>query len=86
MWSLPLVQASRLNKVAVVEELLKLGNNPNVKNPEGLTSLHFAASEGHKRVIELLLVNGAEPNVQGGQKLNTPLHIAVEENRVRYYF
>lgn len=81
MWSLPLIQASRLNKVEVVEELLILGTNPNVCNVEGFTSLHLASGEGHKEVVECLLRHGAKINLAGGHHLKTPLHVAVEENR-----
>lgn len=30
---------------------------------EGLTALHWASCSGHKDVVELLLENGADPNV-----------------------
>ncbi|XP_053992252.1 ankyrin-1-like isoform X2 [Hylaeus volcanicus] len=82
MWSLPLHQASRLNKIALVQRLLQLGNEPNVTNNESLTPLHFASSEGNRHIIELLVKNGADVDRIGGPQLNTPLHMAVEENHI----
>lgn len=60
-----------------------VGADPNAANSQGLTALHFAASEGHKQVLECLLQHGAKSNVAGGPNLKTALHTAVEENRVR---
>ena len=48
----------------------------NTKNIYGLAPLHFAALYGHKDVVELLIMNGADIHM----KLNdgtTPLHLAV---------
>ena len=42
-----------------------------------LSALHCAAAAGHKAVIELLLLNGADINVQGGTQGKSPLHLAV---------
>jgi ankyrin repeat protein len=46
------------------------------KNKKGTTPLHVAANNGHKDVVQLLLVNGAEVNARDNKKM-TPLHIAV---------
>jgi len=59
----------------VVKLLLEHGADPNVKNRDGKTPLHNAASEGHLEVVKLLLERGADPNVKDDDG-NTPLHNA----------
>jgi ankyrin repeat protein len=45
--------------------LLDKGANPNVKENEGgQTPLHFAANEGRKAIVELLLRRGADVNAK----------------------
>ena len=46
----------------------------------GWTALHWAAYMGHDNIVELLLKNGASPNVQNNQG-DTPLHKAAYTNR-----
>ncbi|KAM4626528.1 BRCA1-associated RING domain protein 1 [Discoglossus pictus] len=58
-----------------VEELLKSGANPNVKDNAGWTPLHEACNHGHKDVVELLLQHQALVNTAGYQN-DTPLHDA----------
>jgi len=36
----------------------------NALDKNGLTSLHHAAAEGHKEVVELLIANGADVNAK----------------------
>jgi len=41
------------------------GCNPNIKNKSfGSTALHVAAFYGHKEIVELLLLNGADYNIK----------------------
>ena len=59
-----------------IKALLK--DNPNLvfsKGTNGATPLHYAAANGHKEVVEVLLTNHAEVNAKdnGG---STPLHAA----------
>ncbi|XP_076035597.1 uncharacterized protein LOC143021768 isoform X3 [Oratosquilla oratoria] len=46
---------------SVVSDLLAHGAEPNVQDAGGRTSLHVAASMGHLKVVDLLLLNGGDP-------------------------
>lgn len=61
-----------------LENMLRLGINPNEAGDFGTTSLIRAAYHGDKQMVELLLMAGANPNVTdiGGA---TALHIAARE-------
>ncbi|MEE6490950.1 hypothetical protein FKM82_016054 [Ascaphus truei] len=60
-----------------VEELLKGGAYPNVKDNAGWTPLHEACNHGHVKVVELLLQHQALVNTAGYQN-DTPLHDAAK--------
>ncbi len=63
-------------ELAKVQTLLK--NKPDLvfsKNDNGQTPLHYAAQEGHKDVVEVLLIDKADVNAK--DKVGcTPLHVA----------
>ena len=46
----------------------------------GDSPLHHAAWNGHKEIVELLIVNGADVNAKDNYK-STPLHFAAREGR-----
>ena len=48
----------------------------------GFTALYLAAQEDNPHICELLLENGADPNVQGGPQKLTPLHLAAHSNHL----
>jgi ankyrin repeat protein len=53
------------------------GVDVNAKNPDGVTALHLAATQGHRSVAELLLSKGADVNSKvSGDDAFTPLHFA----------
>lgn len=52
--------AVRADDLAVTIQLLRSGEDPNARGPDGLTSLMIAASLGHSQMVELLLTAGAE--------------------------
>ncbi|XP_075685756.1 BRCA1-associated RING domain protein 1 isoform X2 [Rhinoderma darwinii] len=73
--------ASIKGEIQAVEELLKSGANPNVKDNAGWTPLHEACNHGHADVVEVLLRHQALVNTTGYQN-DTPLHDAVKNGRV----
>jgi cytohesin len=71
-----LVEAVRRGDVQEVARLLAAGADPNVKDLDGHTPLHYAAEQCRADIAELLLKHGADPNARDNQG-ETPLHIAV---------
>ena len=60
--STPLMIASDLGYLTVVENLLRFNNNPNFQNKAGWSALIFASYNGHLQVVALLLEGNADPN------------------------
>ncbi|NWS07224.1 BARD1 protein, partial [Motacilla alba] len=73
--------ASIKGDLAAVEQLLKNGADPNVKDNAGWTPLHEACNHGHREVVELLLRHGALVNTTGYQN-DSPLHDAARNGHV----
>ncbi|XP_056390022.1 BRCA1-associated RING domain protein 1 isoform X2 [Hyla sarda] len=73
--------ASIKGEVGAVEELLKSGANPNVKDNAGWTPLHEACNHGHTNVVEVLLQHQALVNTTGYQN-DSPLHDAVKNGHI----
>ena len=60
----------------VAKALLEGGAEPDkVSRLDGKTPLHYAAMDGHKKIVKLLLEKGANPN-STGRNGATPLHLA----------
>ena len=52
------------NQLAIIQQLIESGANIiNIQNEDGLTALMMATDEGLSEIVELLLQNGADPNV-----------------------
>lgn len=50
---------------------MEYGANPNIQDIWGRTALHFAAKDGHKNIINLLLVFGVDVNIWDRNDFNT---------------
>lgn len=61
------------NNTSVVNEFLTQGGSPNVKDENGYTPIHAAASYGHLDLLQLLISNGGDVNIQDNEG-DTPLH------------
>lgn len=77
VFSIKLNNAVQDCDIEKVKYYLKLGADPNIKNSDGDTPLHVAASRGrgYKDIVELLLNHGANPNVKNDDGA-TPLYWA----------
>ncbi|KAK0725017.1 hypothetical protein B0H67DRAFT_657907 [Lasiosphaeris hirsuta] len=71
----PLYRAAAGGSYKDTKSLLKQGADPSLRTPFGWSALHWAASNGHKDVVELLLSHGAEVNVKSDTG-KTPLSMA----------
>ncbi|KAJ5210754.1 hypothetical protein N7491_010563 [Penicillium cf. griseofulvum] len=76
----PLQTASKRGGELVVEILLAIGADPNVRGGDGSSAIQEASLYGHQGVVELLLKNGADVNLQGEGK-STALQMAAREGR-----
>ena len=75
-----LIAAIARDDIEVVKQHLAAGADVNVKNKVGGTPLHFAALEGRKAIVELLITKGAQVNVKSEDGL-TPLDRAIKYQR-----
>ena len=84
----PIHNAAGTNNAELARQLLELGANVNITNPnDGLTALHVAAGYNHVETARVLLAHGAEVNARtvfaadseytwGPHFGETPLHLA----------
>jgi hypothetical protein len=75
----PLIRAANLNRLEVVELLLKQAANPNLRNRTNESALHRAALHGYVDVCQVLLKNRADPTAED-ITLRTPLDVAEINN------
>ncbi|ESN91175.1 hypothetical protein HELRODRAFT_90384 [Helobdella robusta] len=80
--SVVLLEAGSRNDVEEVEQLLKSGVNPDLRNDDGLSVLHQCCIENWKDLLSLLLDGGADPDVMDNEGW-TPLHTAATCGRVQ---
>jgi hypothetical protein len=74
----PLGLASERGDIPAVNVFLRDGHDPDAPGPHGNRPLHYAAYEGHSKVVELLLAGGrSDPNARNNTGI-TPLHNAAQ--------
>ena len=75
-------------QIFLIEDLLKFGANPNCKDPEGNSPLHYLSSifskdiDKSKKIMGKLLEKGADPNIKN-QDLWSPIHLAVKRDQLQ---
>ena len=78
----PIFAAIQNNLHNKLEELLSEGADIELKNKFGTTPLSFSIYQNDNKLVEILLKNGANPNVIDGNGLYTPLSEACVRNKV----
>ena len=76
-------EAVKIGNIEAVKQHLDAGADVNAKGKYGRTPLHYAATRGHKKIIELLSAKGADVNTKievGDYKRQTPLDGAIQWN------
>ena len=75
-----LIEAIRKGQPAVVHAFLAKGSDPNSRDANGGTALHWAASRGNAEIARLLLDAGADRGATDAAG-NTPLQIAESKGK-----
>ncbi|KAJ5414209.1 ankyrin repeat domain-containing protein 52 [Penicillium cosmopolitanum] len=78
---LPLQEAAASGDLCTVRLLLLCGENPNHRDRDGWSAIHWAAEEGHLEIVHLLLNAGANPNTASSYG-TSPLHCAANGGHV----
>ena len=76
-------EAVKTGNIEAVKQHLDAGADVNAKGKYGRTPLHYAATRGLKKIIELLIARGADVNTKievGDYKGQTPLDGATQWN------
>ena len=66
--------------------LLSLGINPNARDKNGLTALHYAVKKNHIRIIKKLLQKGADTNIKDNKSKKTPIMYAKNKPEIMEIF
>jgi len=81
--NIPIRAAVKAGNIEAVKQHLDAGADVNAKGKYGRTPLHYAATRGLKKIIELLIAKGADVNTKievGDYKDQTPLDGAMQWN------
>ncbi|KAJ5776455.1 uncharacterized protein N7511_001466 [Penicillium nucicola] len=79
--TLPLKEAAASGNLPTARLILEYGQDPNYRDRDGWSAIHWAAEEGHLEIVRLLLNAGADPNVVSSYG-TSPLHCAANGGHV----
>ena len=79
--NLPLEEAAASGNLHTVRLLLECGEDPNLRDRDGWSAIHWAAEEGHLEIVRLLLGAGANLNAVSSYG-TSPLHCAANGGHV----
>lgn len=74
--------SSKVDKSAVLIDLIKKGINVNSQNKNGYTPMILCVSDNHIEVMKYLIESGADLNKSSGYLRMTPLHAATTDGNV----
>lgn len=78
-----LFEAMDKNDVNEVKELIANGADCQIENELGLTVLHWASFTGHKSIVEMVVMNGVNPDkVSIKGYMQTPLILAAQGGHI----
>ena len=75
-----IIESKNDKKHEVLKNMLLLGSDPNIKDSNGWTALHYACQYGDIESVKILIENKADKNAFSNNK-RTPLHLAAKMNR-----
>ena len=76
-----IIESKKKNKHEVLKKMLLLGSDPNIKDSNGWTALHYACQYGDFESLKILIDTNADINAFSNNQ-RTPLHLAAKMNRV----
>ena len=80
----PIYRSVLANNIPALNELLKIGGNPNIPNNLGETPLYLSVENQNFEALTKLLEYKADPNIKK-RNGNTPLHIAFKKRLENKY-
>lgn len=73
-------RAAKKEDIKTIAFLLEAGTDPNLKDKDDSTALHYATHEGHLEVVKFLIEHGANVNVY--DRFFTTLHYATQDDYI----
>ena len=70
-------EAAYDGNIEAVKQHIAAGTDVNVMSKYGMTPLHYAALDGRKEVVELLIAADANVNAKAAKEGGTPLDLAI---------
>ena len=72
----------KVQKLKLIGDLLNQGVDPNTKDETFTTPLLYAAQNGDREIVELLIQSGADINCHNEPYRITPLMVAAAQNQI----